>query len=381
MIVNLKIAFAKFGARSDSTAGVFVIKYTHKFAAKRGLVMGSFFAKLGKTVLTLIILAVVLMYLVPVGESHYLKYIKMPGEYDNCKRATNWMSKLDGNLKLNEINIPGTHDSATTYVELPLMANCQTLTIKEQLEAGFRYLDIRLSVETDTDTGEKRMKLMHGFTSCKKSPWPWAGNLYLEDVLNDCYDFLAENPDETILFAVKQEHGDDAVEDFQKLLDEYVKKDIDEWLLTRTFPTLDEARGKIVLMRRYEDEAKLSDDAGIMIYWNNQDGSTPSDIPVEENKLYKTTVWVQDRYEYWTDAKWNAFYYGYANPALEDENAAFINFLSTKGGLYAGHPFYFAFRLNRKFKDSSFEIGYNYGWTILDFGTPELAKRVYSANE
>lgn len=73
------------------------------------------------------------------------------------------MSSVDGNLKLNEINIPGTHDSATQYVKLALFSKCQCLNIKEQLDAGFRYLDIRLAVDNE------KLKLVHGFTPAKQT--------------------------------------------------------------------------------------------------------------------------------------------------------------------------------------------------------------------
>ena len=58
---------------------------------------------------------------------------------------TDWMSAVNDSLKLSAISIPGTHDSGARY-DPPLLsgtAKCQDLTIREQLNAGTRFLDIR----------------------------------------------------------------------------------------------------------------------------------------------------------------------------------------------------------------------------------------------
>lgn len=344
--------------------------------------MRDFLAGLGKFIITIIVILLLIVYAVPVAEEHYVKFIESK---DIVGKA--WMTAMDDSLRLNEITIPGTHDSATTYVQLPFFSNCQQLTISEQLAAGFRYLDIRLGVETKKD-GTSKLKLMHGFTSCKKGLAPWKGNLYLEDVLKECYKFLENNPGETIIFTVKQEYGEDSVADFQNLLNTYIEKDEDKWLLTdaRFLPTLKEARGKLVLLRRYGDEAALGKDAGMFFDWKDQGGTEVKEIPYEENlgedlarNINIPIHYVQDRYEYGKTAKWKAFYYGFSNPANAESGDAFINFLSTKGTLKYGHPFYFAFSLNKKLLECEPGDG-NYGWIIVDFGTKELASKIYGMN-
>jgi len=81
-----------------------------------------------------------------------------------------WMSLLDRKLKINEINIPGTHDSGTynvAIVKSPI-AQTQYLNIKEQLENGIKYLDIRLSLDD-----EKNVYLSHEDATCYESFWSW----------------------------------------------------------------------------------------------------------------------------------------------------------------------------------------------------------------
>ena len=78
----------------------------------------------------------------------------------------NWMSGIPDDRYLCEINLPGTHDSATAYcknttdnyVQLlgrPVFnsgeyARTQSLTLSEQLSAGAQYLDLRFAPKEGT---------------------------------------------------------------------------------------------------------------------------------------------------------------------------------------------------------------------------------------
>lgn len=64
-------------------------------------------------------------------------------------RGKNWMSFLDKDLPVCEVNIPGSHDSATATSKMgadaiAVSADCQTYTIDEQYERGARYFDLRV---------------------------------------------------------------------------------------------------------------------------------------------------------------------------------------------------------------------------------------------
>lgn len=337
--------------------------------------MRDFFERLLRTVIFIVLLAVLIVYGAPVAENHYYTL----NDSSSDSKSADWMKKLDDGLLLSSISVPGTHDSATQYVELPFFANCQAYSISEQLNKGYRYLDIRLGAETDKE-GNTALKLMHGFTSCKTDVWPWATNLYLDDVLSSCYDFLSLHKTETILFVVKQEYGDESVSEFQKILNSYIQKNPSKWLLTDSIPTLKEARGKIVLFRRYEDEAKLGEKAGISLQWKDQGGRSDEDMSFELSEVNKSALFVQDHYEYGNNLKWSAFYYGLSNPADGEKGEVFVNFLSTKGTLPQGHPFYHAYVLNKKFVDTQFDPERNYGWVVLDFATEQMAASVYNTN-
>ncbi len=301
-----------------------------------------------------------LMYIVPALETVDRGAVNDSG---------NWMAQLDDDLALSEITLPGTHDAATKNVQLAYFSKCQALTIGEQLEAGYRYLDIRLAADSE------KMKLMHGFTNCTTSGWPWAKPLYLDEVLEQCYAFLETHPTEAVVFAVKQEHGSESVAQFQTLLNTYVQKNQDQWLTTDHIPTLGEARGKLVLMRRYADEANLGDKSGIPLLWDNQNGheDVTKNIAVHDNGTY--TLFVQDRYEYDASDKMQAFIEG-LKAATTASDAVSIHFLSTKGTGTYGHPYKFAKDLNPKLM----QIEHLSGWIVVDFASAGIARYIYQNN-
>ncbi len=311
---------------------------------------------------TLIVLTfAALMYVVPAFESV---------DRTPVQNSADWMAALYDEMYLSDVVLPGTHDAATGNVQLAFITRCQALTIKEQLEAGFRYLDIRLGASGN------RLKLMHGFTNCTTSGWPWAGTLYLDDVLTDAYAFLTAHPTETIVFAVKHEHGSETPEQFEAALSAYIEQNPDKWLLTNVVPTVGEARGRIVLLWHYETDPNYKPTLGMPCYWQTQNGHDDVSKTAATHPEGSFTLTVQDRYEYGTDDKWNAFLSGQAaNQTGAD--ALSIHFLSTKGTSAFGHPYSLAKTLNRNLL--SYDGALN-GWIVVDFGSPALAKKIWSEN-
>ena len=312
--------------------------------------------------LALLILFALGFFLLPLAET--VNKTPVPGSAD-------WMKRLPDDFLLSDILIPGTHDSATQYVQLAWFSKCQDLSISEQLNAGCRYLDIRLG---DAEKGSPYPRLTHGFTNCKSS-LP-GGALTLDTVLDDCYAFLKQHPAETVLFAVKHEHGDSSVAAIQRVMQDLISKQEQSWLLTDTIPTLGEARGKLVLLRRWEDEAGLGKAAGIPFRWADQKDREDTSLAAAREPQGGYTLWVQDRFQYDTDEKWAAFTEG-----LKTEREAgdvLLSFLSTNGSGAYGHPWKYAKALNEKLE--ALRRSDLNGWIIVDFATPKLAQKIYEAN-
>ena len=147
------------------------------------------------------------------------------------------MGSLRDDPRLSELSIPGTHDAGARYERLHGTIQCQTLTIPEQLRAGVRFLDIRCRHVKNT------FLIYHG---------PVYQRLTFDEVQNGCSAFLRENPTECIIMSVKEEYRFSAnTRAFEDTFDAFVAKEPALWLLTENIPALSQAKGKIVLFRRF----------------------------------------------------------------------------------------------------------------------------------
>ncbi len=132
--------------------------------------------------------------------------------------SRNWMSGVSGERYLNEINIPGTHDSVMKrvnddegYTAFREYSKTQVRYIDDQYEEGARWIDCRLNnLKGDKDDGQN-LYLCHGKTS--------AGTYFgldhngdyvsLNTVLSWTKGFLSANPTETIILDMSPETKDD----------------------------------------------------------------------------------------------------------------------------------------------------------------------------
>ena len=157
-----------------------------------------------------------------------------------------WMKYVDGNKYLDELSIPGTHDSSTCSVDNDTepqtsLAKCQQDYIPTQLLEGIRYFDIRLGKGDNPG-------IDHGICYLLKKD---GGFMHLSDVIGYFKTFLNENPSEALIMLVSR--GNDEATDeslttaFAKVLDENPKL----FYTSSRVPTLGEVRGKIVLLRRF----------------------------------------------------------------------------------------------------------------------------------
>lgn len=131
------------------------------------------------------------------GEKRQLKEkvtlaeVTFPGHDFHHPNPKEWMSTLPlQNLKVRDVVWPGTHDSATNKIGFVGIsrpfAQCQKLSIYEQLCIGVRVLDIRV---------QQDRKVCHGILKS-----------YLVDVvINDVKRFLAETKQEFVILEIRTE--------------------------------------------------------------------------------------------------------------------------------------------------------------------------------
>lgn len=290
-----------------------------------------------------------------------------------------WMSFLPNAVNLSQINLPGTHDSCTYRVQFPFISKCQNKTIKEQLNSGIRFLDIR--VEKD----ENKLKLVHGIADCK-NPENQKEKLYLEDVINDCKYFLSENSSETILLSYKRDHGANQEETFDTFFENYLNND-SVWYTENRIPALKEVRGKIVLLNRDnidKSNEKYTDfNTGINLStWVCQKENIERIYEVAElfgrdGTLTGKTFTVQDLYGLTPQKKWNLA----INPFIKNPPKTgdiLITFFSCSSLFYT--PKRSAKFINKKLEKETLKNTKKYGWIIMDYPTEKFIKDIIKSN-
>ena len=161
--------------------------------------------------------------------------------------------------------------------------------------AGVRYVDIRLGKVVDpTGVTPYDLYCVHGSVNLLQT--------FRLNVLPACYTFPTDNPLETIVMSVKTDDTD--VGSVSNLIGQVSSERPDLWYAGGGFPTLGEARGKIVVLNR----------------WGGSFG-TQGPIPDNPTGTYVrdpsypagTRLYVQDNYSFSQpvfrsalDAKWHA---------------------------------------------------------------------------
>jgi PKD repeat protein len=152
---------------------------------------------------------------------------------------TNWMAGIDGTKRLSQLSIPGTHDSGALY-DHPLAAGtakCQSNSIAQQLSFGVRFLDIRCYNSNDV------FYIYHGSVDQKQT---------FPQVLDQVIGFLNTNSTECVIMSVKEETtATNPTLGFEDRFDYYRTLNPTKWYTNSSVPALSNARGKIVLLRRF----------------------------------------------------------------------------------------------------------------------------------
>ena len=188
-----------------------------------------------------------------------------------------WMSGLPDSTPLPALSIPGAHNAPTCHVSFPSV-RCQAVSARELLEHGVRFLDVRVcpprprsadeSGAAGTENGvingaangtagkhkqptpeeEDPLVLVHG-----AFPVSLAGARRLgAHVLAPVRAFLAAHPREAVVLSLKREGSRAGASDAQLariLRDGYAAGG--GWWTEPRAPRLGEARGRIVLLRRF----------------------------------------------------------------------------------------------------------------------------------
>lgn len=267
-----------------------------------------------------------------------------------------WMTQLDDDIAIQDLSVPGTHDSAAlegfTHFNL---SETQTWKIEEQLQNGIRFLDLRVKIMFQ----HKGLAMYHGDDALYDPARPHGfDQLYYKAVLQKCVDFLKQNPREVIILSVKCE-GDTkydgwTVEDWFRQIANEVAADNppgtwDKWWDYRSNvnATLGSVRGKMLLWRRFPREGKdqtldYSQPFGLDLTpmndrYDNTKGSdwyTPQGGYSYVQDHYKSAS-VHEKFAVWSNTLGIA-QESRQNPHHQHVNRQFFNFSSIGAGKHPG---------------------------------------------
>lgn len=116
-------------------------------------------------------------------------------------QAADWMgelSKADPSIRVRDLVVPGTHDSASYTIAgwkpFSAVGRTQSLTVTQQLVSGARYLDIRFA---GAASDPSKLSIWHG--CLEGGP--------LEDILEEIDDFLQQHKGEFVVLELVPEYG------------------------------------------------------------------------------------------------------------------------------------------------------------------------------
>jgi 1-phosphatidylinositol phosphodiesterase len=277
----------------------------------------------------------------------------LPINKSSSKSPDLWMQKVNDDFLINELSIPGTHDSGALHSIFDVSGKCQDINIKTQLNIGVRFFDLRLQLVND------EFKIVHSFVD---------QNLSFTSVMKDLSSFIRSNSSEFLIISLKKEESDvNSSKSFKDaLLDELTNYD-DVLCFDSLLPkTLKEARGKIYIIDRYDLSVGISAYSG----WVDSSTFTINDLYVQDNyRIDNIDIKKQDILSTIKYSK-------------ENNDKLVLNFTSCYldygfPPTYAGTS---ARLINPWLKDQIKDTNDNLGIIVADFIDKELAESIYKRN-
>ena len=272
-----------------------------------------------------------------------------------------WMKQIADTRKLSELTLPGTHDTATyTMAQIDGFGfvKTQTLDFWQQFDAGVRFFDIRAGLKDDV------LKLYHGILDLKQT---------FADLMIQAKAFFDVYPSECLVLSLKKEvDTEDSSMTFDQAFKSFYDQNPSLWFVENRIPTLEEARGKIVLFRRFALENEPTP-LGINGYDGFEDNTTFrvqfSDDP--DQWLYCEDVYTPASF----DAKKSAIEDHFSKArGLNNSNDLFLTFTTASDYLRLKTPLDFAKEINPWLLTRPKRVE---GIVATDFISAEVARSCY----
>jgi len=287
--------------------------------------------------------------------------------------SLNWMSAIDDDTLITEINIPGTHDSCSCYLDCDVFIQTQDKSLDELLNMGTRFFDMRISNK------DGKLICAHNKYNCKIN-YGNAENLYAKTAVDLMISFLKLNPGETILFALHEEYTSTGSAFYEKFYNECIAPVSEYWYLSNIIPKLSEVRGKIILLNESQSASYTEEQNGVKF----PHGSVDSTETINFKKSYigknangdDVNLFYQDSYFIAPTEKKKAIKaFWETDRKSTDLNINYTNCCA------AMTPFYTS-RIVLPFLESyTFEKGKYYGVMAMDFAKESIVCKYYMSNE
>ena len=303
--------------------------------------------------------------------------------------ADEWMSGIPDDALLSSVNIPATHDTGTAGVvedAIPGLSitSCQNLYYDEQLNMGARSFDIRGNATKDNASAAD-VKIVHGgeLWQCQEKD---GSDLTLQSILNTSLGFLEKHKSETVILTVKPDAG--STIGLEHAVAEFIKSNEEKVYCGGDIPSMKEARGKIVFLRRFNLTQNYEGWVERAMGFNltNWDDIKYKDYKYAY-KLYddgKNHVYIQDAYNTYGSEKW-AYISGTMKQTTGQDtshpieyNSWVINYTSCAQGT----PLGLTREINpRLFKDEANCIDNRFlGTVMLNFIDEPMSRLIYETN-
>lgn len=254
----------------------------------------------------------------------------------------NWMDEIRDDVKLSELALPGTHDSAS-FTHYHPMVKTQELNFQDQLRYGIRVFDIRYR-----HIGNK-FALHHGFVFL---------NIMFDEFLDIVDQFLLNHPRETVLFRLKKDYDDDVNNN---------RSDED---------TLNEYLSQYSTYKRVTSNAQIGEVRGKFIILNN---CQFDNVGIPYNSLMtQDDFFLESKFS--LNSKWKKIRNHFEKAMDGDSSQFYMNYASGSGAL---SPLRVAIKTNNKAKDYIHEHLYSKrtaGIVMADYPGTALIKNVINSN-
>ena len=147
-------------------------------------------------------------------------------------------------------------------------------------------------------------------------------------------------------------------------------------------PYLDEARGKIIFIRRCKMDTTKGYDIGKtgidFSNWVEQTTAVPQPLVLNTSGENEIKFIIQDRFKYKPEPRWNECIKPFLDSMNKWDGKYIINYLSTAGGLKG--PYNNSKYINPKFLSYKLNKDYYYGTIYMDFPTKDLTTKIIETN-